>query len=268
MVWRKIRMVGYHGLSSRWVIQRQSGVVDNGTPTYPSRRYSGEHAEYNAHLKQQILEYADFLGVQKLNDAQMMSFIENAKQGLNYLGEPDAVIGSFNAKVAAEAEAYQAGIAARVPNPNLTKEQLIEQGEKYIKANPARFKGLRGLGGAVNAMAPVQIVVGGLADARDQARGYTLERGYDTTYFHNASGTETFIVQSVGCIWTGYTYYKVFVDERHNEVRRVEIPYAQFKAFEAEVERLYGYWNWWGGFVPGTLRKTPPVIRHVGPYEA
>ena len=39
--WRKIRIVGYHGLSSRWVIQRQSGVVDSGihtgTPSAPAR---------------------------------------------------------------------------------------------------------------------------------------------------------------------------------------------------------------------------------------
>ncbi len=39
--WRKIRMVGYHGLSSRWVIHRQSGVVDSGiqtgTPSAPAR---------------------------------------------------------------------------------------------------------------------------------------------------------------------------------------------------------------------------------------
>ena len=39
--WRKIRIVGYHGLSSRSVSQRQSGVVDSaiqtGTPRAPAR---------------------------------------------------------------------------------------------------------------------------------------------------------------------------------------------------------------------------------------
>jgi hypothetical protein len=220
-------------------------------------------------MKQQIIEYADFLGVDKLNGEQMMDFISKAEKGLNFRGEPDATIGSFNAKVAAEAEAYQAGIAARVPDPNLTKDQLIEQGEKYIKANPARFRGLRGLGGAVNAMAPVQIAVGALADARDAERGYSLSPGHDVSYFHDEFGTGTFFVESVpvGYLWQNISYYKVYVDKQGNEVMRVQISDAEYQVLEAENRRLYGYWGWFG-FVPGTLRKSPPVIRHVGPNEA
>ena len=138
-------------------------------PTYPSHRNSAAHAEYNAHVKRSLIEYADFLGVDKLSDVQMIDFISKAEQGLNFRGEPDAILANFNENVAAEARAYQAGMADRVPSSSLTKEQLIEQGEKYIQRNPARFNGLRGLGGAVNAMVPIQIVVGAMADAVDEA---------------------------------------------------------------------------------------------------
>jgi hypothetical protein len=58
------------------------------------------------------------------------------------------------------------------------------------------------------------------------------------------------------------------VDKNNNEVARVEIPYAEFKALEAEIIRLYGDWGRFGEFIPGELRKSPPVIRHVGPNEA
>ena len=77
----------------------------------------------------------------------MLDFIRNAQQGLDFEGKADAVIASFNVdKVAAEAEAYQSGIAARVPRSNLSEAELIEQGRTYIRANPARFKGFEGLG--------------------------------------------------------------------------------------------------------------------------
>ena len=35
-------------------------------PTYPSHRYSTPHADYNAYLKQKLIEYADYLAVNQL----------------------------------------------------------------------------------------------------------------------------------------------------------------------------------------------------------
>ena len=115
------------------------------------------------------------------------------------------------------------------------------------------------------ALAPVQIVVGALADARDAGRGYSLERGYDVTYFHDSWGTGSFYVQSQrGFLWLLTTYYKVYVDKGKNQVLRVAIPYEEGQALEAEIQKLYGYWNWYGGFVPGTERKAPPTITYFG----
>ena len=101
-------------------------------------------------------------------------------------------------------------------------------------------------------------------------RGYSITRAYDISYFHDGFATGTFYVESVPTgtfLWVHTDYYKVYVDKNYNEVLRVEISYTEYRAMEAENKRLYGYWGWFG-FVPGTLRKSPPVIRHIGPNEA
>ena len=63
-------------------------------PTYPSHRYSSPHGDYNAYLEQKLIEYADFLGVDKLNEQQMLEFIRKSPQGLNFRGEPMRLSGA------------------------------------------------------------------------------------------------------------------------------------------------------------------------------
>ena len=47
--WRKIRMLGYHGVSSRWLSHRQSGVfeiaIQTGAPSAPARCAGDESQE-------------------------------------------------------------------------------------------------------------------------------------------------------------------------------------------------------------------------------
>ncbi len=55
---RKIRIVGYHGLSSRWVIQRQSGVVESAIHDRHSQR-SGQvrHGRVGGDEQVEVLEH-------------------------------------------------------------------------------------------------------------------------------------------------------------------------------------------------------------------
>jgi hypothetical protein len=100
-----------------------------------------------------------------------------------------------------------------------------------------------------------------------QAQGYKPVIVYGTYYFHDDWGTGTYFLESVpaGFFWQNITYYKVYVDKQNNEVMRVEISYAEYHAMEAEAERLYGYMGWFG-FVPGTLRKSLPVVIYPPNY--
>ena len=68
-----------------------------------------------------------------------------------------------------------------------------------------------------------------------------------------------------------YDYYKVYVDTNNDEISREETTYEQYQEFEALTRKLYGYmrFNWstmQNEFVPGTLRKTLPVVTYPPGY--
>jgi hypothetical protein len=247
-------------------------------PTFPSHRGSGEHAAYNARVKQELQEFIALKGGGVLNEVQMDEFLNNVRLGLDAEGLPDEVLGKFVGKVTAEAEAYQAGIAGRVPNPNLSVAERIELGKKYMSSNPQRFNGLNAMGKTVTALGPINFVVGAVADAKENAPvegtppGATSRVIYGKNYFVDPNGT--YFVESTGGFWpfSSPKHEKVYVDAQLNEVGRTEINQSQFDMIEEKNRTLYGYmkfnwgtWKW--EFVPGLLRESLPTVEE-GPARA
>jgi hypothetical protein len=248
-------------------------------PTVPPHVFGGQaftkeqHDAYSARVLEHLVKFIDeHRGY--IDDVQAREFADLISQGKGYDGSVDPDIEKFNAKIAAQAEAYQAGIPSRIPEANPSNDALIKRGDECVKGNPRRCKSkLPGFfNGAANCLGGLSIIVGAMADAVENAPRAGLPPGYgiigqiDEAYvFEDPNGRH--IVQTVpqGMLGLSSKYYKVYIDDQGNEIDRVEITESRFRMIEEKSVRLYGRWqfNWsksrWD-WIPGTLRPNPPII--------
>ncbi len=166
---------------SRGAIELFAGYYSG--PTSPKHSFGqgvtkAEHDEYNSVVKENLIKFIDERGG-SIDTDEAREFGDLVSEGKGYDGSVDPVIQKFNARNGAQAEAYQAGTPSRIPEPNPSNDALIQRGRAYIRQNAARFRSkLPGLfSGGANAIMPLSVVVGALADAVENAPPPVYPRG-------------------------------------------------------------------------------------------
>lgn len=90
----------------------------------------------------------------------------------------------------------------------------------------------------------------------DKQGGTVLEKAW---VFHDADGD--FEVKNSGRTWWfgTTTYWKEYIDGSAKGLK-VYISYPEYQTFQEVGRKLWGYFNRWGDFVPGTKRQTLPIF--------
>ena len=240
-------------------------------PTIPKHGYSKEHVAYNARVKEELVKFIAAQGGGTLDESLINEFLGNIRQGLTATGEVDEGLGAFIREVEAQAQAYRAATGARTSSATLSVEERIALGERYVRANPRRFPGLR----LANALAPVSVVVGVLADSKNAPISGAMPGAvvvYGTYTFRDAGGR--FYASQKGGFWPfkSPTYEKVYIDANGKTLRVEAITAEQYAGFEADGELFYGkmefdWVNWERRFVPGMFRDSLPTNPAVKMYD-
>ena len=102
--------------------------------------------------------------------------------------------------------------------------------------------------------------------ALDEKKSQYVITPYVFDDFSGESGAGQFIIERQRTLIFWNTYYKTYVSGI-NEGKSYEISRAQFKYWRNVGEDTYGYLDFKGDFVPGSVRRSLPVAPVEKPID-